>query len=114
MVSSACGSQRSGWRNVESQLGQADNATSANVDPRPDGTQLLGSPDAQEVHREWGASLRTLGERVLGSSPTPTADLDVRLVAAALDGLRLTVLSAGQDADWLRPAVRRQLGALLG
>jgi hypothetical protein len=36
-------------------------------------------------------------------------------VSAALDGLRLTVLSGGdRDSEWLRPAVRRQLRALLG
>ena len=34
---------------------------------------------------------------------------------AALDGLRLTALSADDgETDWLRPAVRRQLRALLG
>jgi hypothetical protein len=52
---------------------------------------------------------------VLASSGTITPDLDTRLVVAALDGLRLSVLSAGEpDTSWLRPAVRRQLRALLG
>jgi DNA-binding transcriptional regulator YbjK len=77
--------------------------------------ELLGSPGAREVHREWGRSLRTLGDRVLENSATLTPDLDIRLVVAALDGLRLSVLSAGDaDVDWLRPAVHRQLRALLG
>jgi DNA-binding transcriptional regulator YbjK len=77
--------------------------------------ELLGRPEAQDVHREWGESLQALGEQVLASSPTLTPELDTRLVAAALDGLRLGVLSAKEDdVDWLRPAVRRQLGALLG
>jgi TetR/AcrR family transcriptional regulator, regulator of biofilm formation and stress response len=67
------------------------------------------------VHREWGRGLRALGDRVLEHSDTLTPELDIRLVVAALDGLRLSVLSAGgHDTDWLRPAVRRQLRALLG
>jgi DNA-binding transcriptional regulator YbjK len=76
--------------------------------------ELLGSPQAREVHREWGRGLRGLGERVLEHSPTPTPDLDIRLIVAALDGLRLSVLLSGEETDWLRPAVRRQLSALLG
>jgi TetR/AcrR family transcriptional regulator, regulator of biofilm formation and stress response len=77
--------------------------------------ELLGRPEAREVHDEWGHGLRALGERVLESSHTITPDLDTRLVVAALDGLRLNVLSAGEaDTTWLRPAVQRQLRALLG
>jgi DNA-binding transcriptional regulator YbjK len=77
--------------------------------------ELLGRPEARQVHEEWDASLRTLGERVLASSGTITPDLDIRLVVAALDGLRLNVLIAGDgDTAWLRPAVQRQLRALLG
>jgi DNA-binding transcriptional regulator YbjK len=77
--------------------------------------ELLGTPGAREVHREWGRGLRALGDRVLEHSETLTPELDIRLVMAALDGLRLSVLSAGDaDVDWLRPAVRRQLRALLG
>jgi TetR/AcrR family transcriptional regulator, regulator of biofilm formation and stress response len=77
--------------------------------------ELLGRPEAREVHDEWGLRLRALGDRVLERSHTITPDLDTRLVAAALDGLRLSVLSAGDpDTTWLRPAVQRQLQALLG
>jgi DNA-binding transcriptional regulator YbjK len=77
--------------------------------------ELLGSPGAREVHREWGRSLRALGDRVLANSATLTPDLDIRLVVAALDGLRLSVLSSGDaEVNWLRPAVHRQLRALLG
>ena len=62
-----------------------------------------------------GESCAPLGDRVLERSPTITPDLDTRLAAAALDGLRLSVLSAGDaDTAWLRPAVQRQLRALLG
>jgi AcrR family transcriptional regulator len=77
--------------------------------------ELLGSPQARAVHREWGRELRRLGDRVLEHSATLTPDLDIRLVVAALDGLRLSVLSSGEhDTDWLRPAVHRQLRSLLG
>jgi len=77
--------------------------------------EMLGTPGAREVHREWGRRLRALGDRVLEHSSTLTPDLDIRLVVAALDGLRLSVLSAGEtDTEWLRPAVHRQLRALLG
>jgi TetR/AcrR family transcriptional regulator, regulator of biofilm formation and stress response len=77
--------------------------------------ELLGSTGALEVHREWGDGLRAVGERVLERSSTTTPDLDVRLIVAALDGLRMGVLNSGeQDVEWLRLAVRRQLQALLG
>ena len=77
--------------------------------------ELLDSAAAAKVHREWGEELRTVGERALAHSPTTTPELDVRLIAAALDGLRMGVLSSGeQDVDWLRPVVRRQVQALLG
>jgi DNA-binding transcriptional regulator YbjK len=77
--------------------------------------ELLGTPGASEVHREWGRSLRALGDRVLAHSATLTPDLDIRLIVAALDGLRLSALSEQEVAtEWLRPAVHRQLRALLG
>jgi DNA-binding transcriptional regulator YbjK len=73
--------------------------------------ELLGSPGAREVHRQWGRGLRTLGEGVLEQSST--TELDIRLVVSALDGLRLSVILSGEDPEWLRAAVRRQLQALL-
>jgi DNA-binding transcriptional regulator YbjK len=77
--------------------------------------ELLGTPQARSVHREWGMELQRLGEGVLAQSATLTPELDIRLVVAALDGLRLSVLSSGErDTDWLRPAVHRQLRSLLG
>ena len=77
--------------------------------------ELLGTPGALAVHREWGEGLRAVGARVLERAPSPTPDLDVRIVVAALDGLRMSVLNAGEeDVEWLRLAVRRQLQALLG
>ncbi len=77
--------------------------------------ELLGSPQARRVHREWGRELRRLGDSVLEHSATLTPDLDIRLVVAALDGLRLSVLSSGDsDTSWVRPAVHRQLRSLLG
>ena len=75
----------------------------------------IGSDGALEVHREWGEGLLAVGERVLAHSATPTAQLDVRLIVAALDGLRMGVLNSGEeDVEWVRLAVRRQLQALLG
>jgi len=77
--------------------------------------ELLGSLEARELHRQWGRELQALGERAMAQSGTLTPELDLRLVVAALDGLRLSVLSSGEhDVDWLRPAVHRQLRALLG
>jgi len=77
--------------------------------------ELLGSPSALEVHREWGERLLAVGERVLEHSPTSTPEVDVRLIVAALDGLRMGVLNSSElDPEWLREAVRRQLEALLG
>jgi DNA-binding transcriptional regulator YbjK len=77
--------------------------------------ELLGSDSAREVHREWGEGLLAVGERALEHSATPTSHLDVRLIVAALDGLRMGALNSGdQELEWLRQAVRRQLQALLG
>ena len=77
--------------------------------------ELLGSPRALEVHRSWGEGLRGLGDRVLRHAPTATPDVDVRLIVAALDGLRMGALAAGEeDEQGLRAAVHRQLQALLG
>jgi DNA-binding transcriptional regulator YbjK len=76
--------------------------------------ELLGSEYAYEVHREWGRRLRAVGDRVLAKSSSATPKLDIRLVIATLDGLRLNVLSSREtDVEWFRPAVRRQLRALL-
>lgn len=72
--------------------------------------ELLGSPGALAVHRQWGRGLRALGDRVLGEA----SEVDVRLIISALDGLRMSALASGEfEADRLRAAVRRQLGALL-
>ena len=77
--------------------------------------ELLGSTGALAVHREWGEGLLAVGESVLERSSRTMPELDVRLIVAALDGLRMGVLNSGeQDIEWLRPAVRRQLQALLG
>ena len=73
--------------------------------------ELLGTDRALAVHREWARGLRALGDHVLGEASA----IDVRLVIAALDGLRISALASGDvDAEDLRRAVRRQLEALLG
>ncbi|MDA0170895.1 TetR family transcriptional regulator [Solirubrobacter taibaiensis] len=73
--------------------------------------ELLGTEGALAVHREWARGLRALGDHVLGEASA----IDVRLVIAALDGLRISALASGDvDVEDLRRAVRRQLEALLG
>ena len=77
--------------------------------------ELLGTEQALAVHREWGQRLREVGTHALESLATPTPELDVRIVVATLDGLRMSLLNSGDtDVEWLRLAVRRQLQALLG
>jgi DNA-binding transcriptional regulator YbjK len=77
--------------------------------------ELLGSEGAATVHEEWGEGLRMVGEGVIERTTATTPELDVRLIVAALDGLRMGILSSGeQDPEWLRAAVRRQVQALLG
>ena len=77
--------------------------------------ELLDSDGAATVHHEWGEGLRAVGERALAHSPTTTPELDVPLIVAALDGLRMGALSSGeQDVGRLRLVVRRQVQALLG
>src|SRR5215218_11145950 len=44
--------------------------------------ELLGTPGALAVHREWSEGLRAVGERVLERAPSPTPELDVRLIVA--------------------------------
>jgi len=70
--------------------------------------ELLGTPGAPELHRRWRDGLRDVSERVL-----PIGDAELRLIIAALDGLRMSALQAG-DLSWVRPSVERQLNALLG
>ena len=78
--------------------------------------ETLGRPGAVAVHREWGAGLEAIGARVLDDAGSATPALDTRLVVAALDGLRLSVLSAkeqGEDTDWLQPAILRLIRTLV-
>jgi DNA-binding transcriptional regulator YbjK len=78
--------------------------------------ETLGRAGAVAVHREWGAGLEAIGARVLDEAGSDTPALDTRLVVAALDGLRLSVLSAkeqGEDTDWLQPAILRLIRTLV-
>lgn len=68
--------------------------------------ELADSPGARRTHQQWGRGLRSV-------AATVAPELDIRLIVAALDGLRLSVLLSGEDPGWLRDAVRRQLRALL-
>jgi DNA-binding transcriptional regulator YbjK len=77
--------------------------------------ETLGRPGAVAIHREWGAGLAEIGGAVLADAGSPTAGVDARLAVAALDGLRLSALSAaeqGEDLDWLEPTVRRLVESL--
>lgn len=78
--------------------------------------ETLGRTDAKDVHRDWGSGLGEVGERVLTAAGSATPALDTKLVVAALDGLRLSVLSAkeqGEETDWLEPAILRLVGTLV-
>jgi DNA-binding transcriptional regulator YbjK len=80
--------------------------------------ETLGRPGAVGVHRQWGASLEQVGERVLGPAGSASPELDTRLVVAALDGLRLGLLSvregeAAAATDWIAPAIARMLRTLV-
>jgi DNA-binding transcriptional regulator YbjK len=68
--------------------------------------ELADPPAARRTHHEWGRGLVAFGEDI-------APEADIRLIVAALDGLRLNVLLSGEDPEWLRGAVRRQLQALL-
>jgi DNA-binding transcriptional regulator YbjK len=78
--------------------------------------ETLGRPGAVAVHRDWGAGLVEIGEQVLAGAGSDTPALDTRLIVAALDGLRLSVLSAkeqDEDTDWLEPAILRLIRTLV-
>ncbi|MDX6684959.1 MAG: hypothetical protein QOF86_1087 [Baekduia sp.] len=80
--------------------------------------ETLGRPGAVGVHRQWGASLQQVGERVLGPAGSAAPALDTRIVVAALDGLRLGLLSlregdAAAPTDWIAPALARLLRTLV-
>jgi TetR/AcrR family transcriptional regulator, regulator of biofilm formation and stress response len=80
--------------------------------------ETLGRPGAVGVHREWGAALEAVGEGVLGPAGSATPGVDTRLVVAALDGLRLGVLSLRERdgtaaTDWVAPALERLLRAFV-
>src|SRR3954454_3763968 len=69
--------------------------------------ELADSAAARRTHHDWGRGLRALGEQVAG-------DLEIRLIVAALDGLRLSVLLSGEDPGWRPDAVHPEWRALLG
>jgi DNA-binding transcriptional regulator YbjK len=78
--------------------------------------ETLGRPGAIDLHREWGESLAEVGATVLREAGSTDPELDTRLVVAAIDGLRLNVLSAkekGEDTSWLAPAILRLVRMLV-
>ena len=81
--------------------------------------ETLGRPAAVGIHREWGQALQAIGTRVLAPAGSDDPGLDTRLVVAALDGLRLQLLSlreqdAAVDTEWIAPAILRLLRTLVG
>jgi DNA-binding transcriptional regulator YbjK len=77
--------------------------------------ETLGRPGAVGVHRQWGASLEQVGVRALDAAGSATPAIDTRIVVAAVDGLRLGLLSRreedeGAPVDWIAPAIARLLG----
>jgi DNA-binding transcriptional regulator YbjK len=80
--------------------------------------ETLGRPGAIGIHEEWSAALGAIGQEVLAPAGSPDPALDTRLIVAAVDGLRLHVLSlreqdAEADIDWVRPAIERLLRTLI-
>jgi hypothetical protein len=78
--------------------------------------ETLGRTDAKDVQRDWGAGLEEVGEQVLTAAGSATPGLDTRLVVAAIDGLRLSLLSVkeqGEDTNWLEPAILRLVATLV-
>ena len=80
--------------------------------------ETLGWPGAVDVHRQWGAALEQVGERVLGPAGSASPELDTRLVVSSPDGLRLGLLSldegdAAARTDWIAPAIARMLRTLV-
>jgi DNA-binding transcriptional regulator YbjK len=77
--------------------------------------ETLDREDAEDVHQEWGRGLGDVGEQVLAEAGSAAPALDTKLVVAAVDGLRLAVLSAKEPADigWLEPALYRLISLLV-
>jgi DNA-binding transcriptional regulator YbjK len=80
--------------------------------------ETLGRPGAIGVHREWGEALGAIGAEVLAPTGAADPELLTRLVVAAVDGVRLHLLSlreqdAAADTAWVRPAIERLLRTLV-
>ncbi len=78
-------------------------------------------PQLAEVHLAWARAVQRLAEGVLRAAGSPSPVLDARLLAAAIDGLRLEQLTMPRRASGVgggvgsaRPVVERLLRALTG
>src|SRR4051812_32468979 len=70
-------------------------------------------PALRDIHRAWGVAVHRLAEGVLAAAGSRRPGLDARLVAAAIDGLRLEALTT-PGVSSARPAIERLLLALTG
>ena len=74
-------------------------------------------PQLAEVHLAWARAVQRLAEEVLRAAGSPSPELDARLVAAAIDGLRLEQLTMPGRTDGVesaRPVLERLLRVLTG
>jgi TetR/AcrR family transcriptional regulator, regulator of biofilm formation and stress response len=74
-------------------------------------------PQLAEVHLAWARAVQRLAEEVLRAAGSPSPVLDARLLAAAIDGLRLEQLTMPGRAGGVesaRPVVERLLRVLTG
>jgi DNA-binding transcriptional regulator YbjK len=69
-------------------------------------------PALQPVHLAWARAVQDLAEHVLRAAGSPHPRTDARLLAAAVDGLRLEQLTTPDRPAALRPVVGRLLEAL--
>ena len=61
-------------------------------------------PQLAEVHLAWARAVQRLAEEVLRAAGSPSPELDARLVAAAIDGLRLEQLTMPGRTDGVESA----------
>ncbi|HSD81522.1 MAG TPA: TetR family transcriptional regulator [Solirubrobacteraceae bacterium] len=69
-------------------------------------------PALQDIHLAWGHAVIELAERVLGEAGSPQPDADARILAAAIDGLRLEQLTAPGRSPSPAPLIERLLTVL--
>jgi TetR/AcrR family transcriptional regulator, regulator of biofilm formation and stress response len=71
-------------------------------------------PELQAINHEWALAVQSLAERVLRAAGSPRPRTDARILANAIDGLRLEAVTAPRPrvAERVRPVIERLLAAL--